>query len=101
MTLPQSKSMIDLPEDIQKEYYYLQVLSDGRICGIHRLMYHWTLHVDIDDIGYADRYCYPTYESALVGLIDWDGVGDPKGWHRHVGTGRRRNLQTGEEWIAD
>jgi len=30
----------------------------------------------------------------------YDGS-EPEGWHRHPKSGRRRNIETGEEWIAD
>ncbi len=72
----------------------------SRICGVSRLLYHWTLHVDIDWSGYAERYCYGTRVHAEQALEAWDGSGDPEGWHRHPETGRRRNLTTGEEWVA-
>ena len=90
----------DLPEDVTEHYAHMRVLPDGRICGVMRLLFHWTLHVDIDFVGYADRYCYQTKEGAVAALDNWDGIGDPEGWHRHLKSGRRRNLQTGEEWIA-
>lgn len=55
------------------------------------------------DLGYEDRWCYQTYEEARIGLVSWmrvDGAGEPQGWHRHPATGRRRNVETGEEWIT-
>jgi len=90
----------ELPQAIRQEYVTMRNLPDGRLCGIHRLMFHWTMHVDIDFVGYAERYCYQSLEGALIALIQWNGSGDPEGWHRHPKTGRRRNLETGEEWIA-
>jgi hypothetical protein len=92
--------VIDLPEEITSSYDEMRVLPDGRICGVHRLMFHWTMHVDIDPVGYAEHYCFATKELALKALHEWDGIGDPEGWHRHPKTGRRRNIETGEEWIA-
>ena len=83
-----------------KEYIETRELPDGRIIGVHRLMYHYTMHVDIDEFGYRERYCFETKELALVALRTWDGTGDPAGWHRHPESGRRRNLRTGEEWVA-
>lgn len=91
----------DLPDEICTSYVCLRNLPDGRLCGVHRLLFHWTMHVDIDLCGYADRYCYQTEQGAISALKDWDGIGDPEGWHRHVSTGRRRNLETGAEWVAD
>lgn len=92
---------IDLPDEVKAYYVMLKSMPDGRICGIHQLMYHWTMHVDIHLMGYEDRYCYATREMAEIALNSWDGMGDPILWHRHVNSGRRRNLQTGEEWVSD
>lgn len=88
-----------LPDDLLESYTDTRTLPDGRLCGVMRLLFHWTIHVDISWMGYEDRYCYPTYESALHAMNAWDGTGDPVGWHRHPKTGRRRDLETGREWI--
>jgi len=90
----------DLDPRARAMYVYFKTLPDGRLCGVGRLLFHWTLHVDIDPVGYADRYCYQTAAGAIAALTEWDGRGDPVGWHRHVLTGRRRDPQTGKEWIA-
>lgn len=89
----------NLPPDIAGNYASLRQLPDGRICGVLRLLFHWTLHVDIHVGGYEDRYCYPTQAAAEAAMNAWDGTGDPAGWHRHPSTGRRRDLATGAEWI--
>jgi len=90
---------IDLPDDVKAEYFALRKLPDERIIGIHRLLYHWTLHIDIDDFGYSERYCYPDLAGAIEGFLDWRGHGDPPGpWVRHPESGRRRNPATGAEW---
>lgn len=73
----------DLDEEVRREYARLWHLPDGRLCGILRLLMHWTIHVDIDPTGYADRYCYATRELAERSADAWDGVGDPLYWHRH------------------
>jgi hypothetical protein len=39
--------------------------------------------------GYEDRWCYHTFAQALAALLEWDGTGEPPGWHRHPGSGRR------------
>jgi hypothetical protein len=75
-------------------------LPDGRICGVLRLLYHWTMHVDLNEIGYEDRYCYNDLAGALTAFAGWNGEGEPMGWHRHPTTGRRRDPATGEEWVA-
>jgi hypothetical protein len=89
----------ELPPEIRADYTDFRVLPDGRLIGVKRLLFHWTIHVDINLIGYEDRYCFCTYELAKAAFDEWDGQGDPKNWHRHPKTGRRRDLQTGREWI--
>jgi hypothetical protein len=90
----------DVLGDILAYYCHLRVLPDGRICGVAKLLFHWTLHIDIDPFGYADRYCYTDSIDAIAALDQWDGKGDPVGWHRHPRSGRRRDPATGREWIA-
>jgi hypothetical protein len=88
-----------IPEEIAEGYVDIRALPDGRLIGVFKLFFHWTMHVNIDWSGYEDRYCFATYELAKTAFDEWNGKGDPAGWHKHVGTGRRRNLVTGEEWI--
>lgn len=90
----------DLSEEVRKSYVVMKQLPDGRLCGVLRLLYHWTMHVDIDPCGYRERYCYKSLPDAIIALDKWDGTGDPEGWHRHPESGRRRDLETGQEWIA-
>lgn len=89
-------------EELRPYYHSMRKLNDGRWIGVHRLLYHWTLHIDISPWGYEDRYCYPNLEDAQKALEVWDGTGDPpSGWVRHPKTARRRDLKTGREWIAE
>ena len=88
-----------LDSETAAAYIAMRQLPDGRWCGVLRLLFHWTLHVDIDWTGYADRYCYRDKAEAIGALKEWDGTGDPVGWHRHVNTGRRRDSE-GNEWVA-
>jgi len=85
--------------DALSNYRDHRQLPDGRYIGTLRLLYHWTIHVDIDPTGYADRYCFENYELAKRAFDEWNGEGDPDFWHRHPGTGRRRDPATGREWI--
>lgn len=98
-TAASSAVTFDLPDHVVTSYIDLKQLPDGRYIGTLRLLFHWTMHVDIDDVGYADRYCFSTYELAKAAFDVWSGEGDPDGWHRHPKTGRRRDLATGKEWI--
>lgn len=43
-----------------------------------------------NELGYEDRWCYHDLEAAKKAFDEWDGIGEPDGWHRHPKTGRRR-----------
>jgi hypothetical protein len=43
-----------------------------------------------DEHGYDDRWCYHDYHAAKDALDQWNGDGEPDGWHRHPSSGRRR-----------
>lgn len=87
-----------LPPEVAEHYRLFGVLPDGRICGVHRLLFHWTMHIGVDDIGYAERYCFETFELAKTALETWSGEGDPEGWHKHPDSGRYRDPNTGDIW---
>ncbi|MNV12860.1 hypothetical protein D3C71_1034810 [compost metagenome] len=89
-----------LTDEYRAAYDRFRQLPDGRWIGSHRLLMHWTIHVDLHEYGYEDRYCFATKALADAAFDNWDGTGDPEGWHRHPKTGRRRDLATGKEWIA-
>lgn len=88
----------DLSPEVTEHYIDIRRLEDGRIVGTKRLLYHWTLHIDIDHFGYAERYCFRTYELVKNAFDTWSGEGDPVGWHRHPESGRRADPVTGIEW---
>lgn len=92
--------ILDLGASTFMNYTNMRLLPDGRIIGVLRLLFHWTMHVDIDYVGYNDRYCFLTYSLAKQAFLDWNGQGDPEGWHRHPTTGRRVNPETGEIYVS-
>ena len=94
------RTLADIDESILKGYSALKVLPDGRLVGVMKLLYHYSLHVGIDEGGYSERYCYKDAAGCVLAMMAWDGEGDPLGWHKHPESGRRRNLETGKEWIA-
>lgn len=73
-------------------------LPDGRIAACYRFIFTSAIVVGLDEAGYSDRYCYHTMADARQALDEWDGTGEPEGWHRHTSTGRRREPD-GREWI--
>lgn len=72
-------------------YPYVKLLSDERWAALSPMNFTTAIlmgYVD-DDYGYEDRWCYNSYEAAKKALDDWDGTGEPRGWHRHPSSGRR------------
>lgn len=82
---------------MQNEYWHVRKLPDGRYVGLCRFFYTWAILSDLNPHGYEDRWCYPRYEEAKAALYAWNGEGEPQGWHRHPGSGRRRYPDGREE----
>jgi hypothetical protein len=62
--------------------------------GIRKKMFTWSIEKGrlFDYIGTDDCWCYPNYAEAIIRLMQWlgeGGKGEPEGWIRHPGTGRR------------
>ena len=90
---------LGLPTEVTESYRHVKALPDGRVIGVIRLIYHWSIHVNMDEVGYEEKYCFDTYDRAMVAFNTWDGKDEPPGWHRHVPSGRRRDMNTGREWV--
>lgn len=67
-------------------------LPDGRLAFLIQMAFTWRLCVSAfdDELGYDDGWCYHDLQAALAALANWDGTGEPAGWHRHPSSGRRR-----------
>lgn len=70
----------------------LKPLPRHRWAGIQKMMFTHALVLGRmgDEIGYDNRWCFSSYEKAKTALDNWNGDGEPMGWHRHPDTGRRR-----------
>ena len=65
--------------------------ESGRQAGVVPFLFTWAIVADFNSEGYGQRWCYETLQDALGALDDWDGEGEPQGWHRHLPSGRRRD----------
>lgn len=89
-----------------KTQEYLKWLKDGngytdarlvgdapRYAAICKRIYHYDIITGKigDEGGFDDMWSYHTYADALKALNDWNGLGEPEGWHRNPKTGRRRD----------
>lgn len=68
---------------------------DGRVVDLVPLLFGAaklavTRPQDEGDGTYDDVWQYQSIAHALEALLEWDGTGEPTGWHRHPATGRRR-----------
>lgn len=81
-------------------YTDLKRLDAERWAGIFRFMFTYAIITGrFDDLNcYSDRWCYSGYDEAKAALLEWDGSGEPDGWHRHPTSGRRK--REGREYVA-
>jgi hypothetical protein len=82
-----------LPWDERAEAW-LVAANDGVGVWVAPLMFTSAVIVGpVGDHYYDDRWCYTGPLAALDAARAWGGPwngGEPTGWHRHPGTGRRR-----------
>jgi hypothetical protein len=84
--------MNNVLKNIAEENDYLDYTEfpNGDNAAIMKLMFTFAILHNISYYSYDDRWCYQSYEEAKKALINWNGEGEPDGWHRHPSTGRRR-----------
>lgn len=71
-------------------YTDLKIFRNGDDAAIMRLVFTHAIISGLTSWGYENRWCYKTYDAAKEALEAWNGDGEPDGWHRHPGSGRRR-----------
>ena len=60
------------------------------IVGVRPYIFTGGIVIELDEVGYEERYCYATLTEAITALEAWDGVGDPSGdWIKHKPFERR------------
>lgn len=72
--------------------------ENGRLVGIMPFLFTWAIVADLTDVGYEDRWCYKSLQDARSALKEWNGDGEPEGWHRHPLSGRRID-ESGREYV--
>lgn len=91
---------LSIPTSLDENGYLIRKQAEnGREIGIMAFMYTWAIIADITVVGYEDRWCYHELVDALHAFSEWNGEGEPEGWHRHPNTGRRID-ENGEMYIA-
>jgi hypothetical protein len=71
----------------------VQEKGDAGFVCIYRYMYTHAILSGLERSTYDGRWCYKDYDAAKTALDAWDGKEgtEPSGWHRHPGSGRRRD----------
>ncbi len=79
-------------EEIEEHFMFFDVHVRGeRLVGFHRLAFTIAIVVDVmaqrsmGHSGYDHRYCYKNLRDARDAMMDWDGVGEPKGFEVRKG----------------
>jgi hypothetical protein len=77
---------------VSNGYYDLKKLDDRYVAGLFKFMFTTAIiKIRIGNLmSYEDRWCYHSEQDARLALQNWDGTGEPTGWHRHPASGRRR-----------
>lgn len=80
-------------EQVEKIEGHFNVIEfeNNRIACLNRFCYTVAILADFDEIGYANRWCYHSLLEAKSALQDWNGVGEPQGWIKHLPSLRRRD----------
>lgn len=81
-------------------YFSIKPIRNGEYwAGLYIFMFTTAIIVGKmgDEYSVEDRWCYHNREDAQKALDNWNGIGEPDGWHRHPYTGRRR--QNGLETV--
>ena len=79
---------------LEREGYFNITEIEGRgVCALYRFAFTVGLVINITDIDYKGRYCYPELAEAKAAINAWDGKNDPSGnWVKYKGIdGERRN----------
>lgn len=82
----------------------VRLMPDGDLVGVGRMTFNnGRLFAGIQDSGYADCWCFDSYEKAWQAMWNWDlaTMNEPTGWKRHPYSGRRREKgNPATEYIA-
>lgn len=81
-----------LPHGIGPGWYYKEIGDERYVAVVPMTFGKARLIIGTcGDDGAEDGYCYESPHLAVLAAQLWDGEGDPLvGWHRHLGSGRRR-----------
>lgn len=74
-------------------YYSLKPIRDQQYwAGLFNFLFTTAIIVGKmgDESIIYGRWCYHSRDDAQKALDNWDGNGEPDGWHRHPHSGRRR-----------
>lgn len=88
---------------IKNGYMDLRFLPGNRWAGLYQFAFTGAIIAGTiyDWCGTDDRWCFCDLQAARNALQQWNGEGEPEGWHRHPASGRRRpNGDATLEYVA-
>lgn len=73
-------------------------IPDGRWAAIRPMLFTHAIVTGamFDTFNVDEHWCYDTSAQAEAALEAWNGYGEPTGWIRHPGSGRRVSRTIGE-----
>jgi hypothetical protein len=80
----------------ENNYLAYREYHGGKWVALNHLMFTTAIvggYIDTLECSVDERWCYHKQIDAVMALVAWEElgfVGEPKGWHRHPYTGRRR-----------
>ena len=82
-------------ERLRNHYLMVVPIGASRYAAIYPLMFTYAIITgDVaDQVFLDDRWCYNDLATAMMALTEWqtqDFDDEPRYWHRHPNTGRRR-----------
>ena len=85
----------------ENRYLAGRMLPDGSYVAVVQMIFNLRLIVGADDRWADDAWCYHDPELCWQAYAGWDGTGDPPGWYKHLGSGRRRpDFTEASEYVA-
>lgn len=103
ISIEQAAERHGIPLPILQRYLVLRELPNGELCGVLQLLFHYTIHVGIDDSSYSRRWCFGDSPlEAIAALLAYNGGNNMPGpWRKDVKNRIRRNPETGVTWPED
>jgi len=73
----------------EQGYQYIEEKPNGLLVAITPFIFTLAIVYGFTSSGfYTHRFCYKSFVKTFNALSDWDGEGEPNGWHRGLVDGQ-------------